>query len=182
MARFPLVRDPSGNPELERLYREINDAGFGVGGVPIHWCTSQGTRPDILAATWALTKGILVEGQLPGTLKQLIAMTISVQSSCRYCTVTHSGALQAMGVDKAMVERAAADPALSDFPPAYRAAVAFALKAARDPNSITDADHDALRDAGWSDAEIMEVAMMAAFTRFINTWADVSGIPVDGAE
>lgn len=182
MARFPLVRDPSGSPEVERLYGEINEAGFGADGVPIHWFTSQATRPDILASTWALAKGLLAEGRLPPTLKQLITMTISAQSSCRYCTAAHSSALQGLGIDKDVIERAAKDPTLSEFPPAYRAAVAFSLKAARDPRSVTDADRDALRDAGWSDGEIMEVVMLVAYTHFTNTWADVSGIPVDGAE
>lgn len=180
MARFPMVREPAGSPELARLYREMIDTGFGSAGAPIHWFTAQGSRPDIAAATWALVKGVLVEGQLPPTLKQLIAMTISVQSNCRYCAVTHSGALQALGVDRAIVERASADPTLSDFPPAFRAAVQLALKAARDPNGLTDDDYEAVRGAGFSDGEILEIVMMAAFTRFINTWADAAGLPLDG--
>lgn len=181
MSRFQLVRDPSGNPEVERLYQEMVASGFGAAGVPLHWFTSQATRPDILAGTWALVRSVLVQGQLPPTLKELIAMTISVQNSCRYCAVTHSGVLEALGVDRSVVERAAQDPTLADFPPAYRAAVTFALKAARAPNAMTDEDYDALRAAGYGDGEILEIVMMAAFTRFINTWADAIGLSPDTA-
>jgi len=180
VARFDLVQDASGRPELDGLYREITASGFGAAGVPINWFTAQGERPDIVATTWALVKGILIEGQLPPTLKQLIALTVSAQNSCRYCEATHSGALEAMGVSREVIERSVSDPGMPDLPAPHRAVLQFALKAARSPNLITDEDHQALRDAGFSRGEIMEVIMMAAFTQFINIWADAGGLPLDG--
>lgn len=178
MSRIPLVKDASDNAELQGLYTEICEAGFGV-EAPINWFTSQGSRPDILKATWALTKGILIEGQLPHTVKQMIAMAVSMQNNCRYCTVTHTGALESLGVSKTEITSCASDPDMGALLPAQRAIVRFALKAAKDPNSITDADTAVLRENGLADAEIAEVCMMAAFTNFINTWADATGIAVD---
>jgi uncharacterized peroxidase-related enzyme len=133
-----------------------------------------------LEGTWELVKRILIEGQLPATVKQMIAMTISMQNNCRYCSVTHTHALETMGVPKEVIDTCATDPSLSQLPELHRAILRCALKAAREPNAITDADYQTLRENGLRDAEIMEVAMMAAFMNFINTWADVSGIAVDG--
>lgn len=56
--------------------------------MPVNWVTSQAGRPDILAATWAFTKGTLMHGQLPPTVKQMIAMVIAMQNDCRYCEVS----------------------------------------------------------------------------------------------
>lgn len=179
MERFKTIEDPSGNPELEKLYGEIVGSGFGVGGRPIRWFTAQAIRPDLLAATWALVRGVLAEGQLPATLKQLMTLAISAQNGCRYCAETHRGALEALGIDRAIAERAAEDPTLADFPPAYRAAVAFGCKAAREPGALTDDDYAALRAAGYSDGEVLEIVMVAAYTNFTNTWADAGKIPLD---
>jgi uncharacterized peroxidase-related enzyme len=112
----------------------------------------------------------------------MISMTIALQNNCRYCVVAHSFALEAMGVPKEVIESCASDPELSLVPPPQRAIIKFGLKAARDPKSMNDEDFQSLRDYGLSQGEIMEVVMMAAFTNFINFWADVSGIPVEGEE
>jgi alkylhydroperoxidase family enzyme len=71
---------------------------------------------------------------------------------------------------------------LSKFPPQQRAILNFALKASQHPKSISEGDFKALRDFGLSDGEIMEVVLTAAFTNFINMWADVSRIELDGEE
>lgn len=105
MSRFELVKDASGNPELESLYKEMVEYGWATpDGVPVNWITSQASRPDILAATWAFTKGTLAHGQLPPTVKQMIAMVIAMQNDCRYCEVAHTNALEAMGVSQDVIQ------------------------------------------------------------------------------
>lgn len=177
-SRFPLIQDASGNAELEALYRDMLVRGFGS-KIPLHWFTSQASRPDILAATWGLVKGIVIQGKLPATMKQMIAVAISAQHSCRYCQVVHSGALEALGVPKDLIDSCAQDHDAQRVPPLQREVLKFALKTAKAPHSLTDGDFQQLRENGLSDGEIMEVVMMAAFTSFINIWADASGIPLD---
>ena len=180
MSRFHQVRDPSDNPQLAALYKEIVEHGAGAAGTPINWFTSQSVRPDILAATWELFRGIFLRGALPPTVKQLISMTIAMQNNCRYCTVAHTNALESMGVPTEVIQSCASDPELAEVPPPQRAMLKFGLKTARSPRSVTDEDVQALRDHGLTDGEIMEVAMVAACSNFLDTWADVSGILVDG--
>ena len=48
--------------------------------------------------------------------------------------------------------------------------------------AVTDEDFQRLRDSGMSDGEIMEVIMMSACANFIDVWALVSEIRVDGEE
>lgn len=181
MSRFSQVRDSSDNPELGALYKEIVEHGLGA-DTPINWFTAQSERPDILAATWGLFKGILLQGVLPPTVKEMISMTIAMQNNCRYCTVAHTNALEGMGVPKEVIQSCASDPDLAQVPPPQRAMLKFGLKTARNPRSVTDEDLQTLRDHGLTDAEIMEVVMVAACSNFLDTWADVSGILVDGEE
>ncbi len=112
----------------------------------------------------------------------MIGMTIAMQNDCRYCKVAHTNALEAMGVPTEVIQSCASDPKLTHVPPPQRAILQFALKTARNPKSVTDDDFQTLRNQGLSDGEIMEVIMMAASTNFIDLWADMSRIQVDGEE
>jgi len=179
MSRFTQVRDPSNDPKLGALYKEI--LGHGLGSdAPGNWFTAQSERPDILEATWALFKGVLLQGQLPPTVKEMIAMTIAMQNNCRYCTVAHTNALESMGVPTEVIESCAKDPDLTHVPPPQRAMLKLGLKTARTPQSVSDEDFQILRDHGLTGGEIMEVIMVAACANFLDTWADVSAIAVDG--
>ena len=180
MAHFRQILDPADNAELAELYREIIDGGFG-GNAPVNWFTAQSERPDILASTWALVQSMLLQGSLPPTVKQMVLLAISSNNNCQYCRVAHTRALEALDVPRELIDNVTTDLNLAKVPPPQRDILQFALKTARDAQSITDRDFQALRNVGLNDGEIMEVAMVAAFTNFINTWADTSGIEVDAA-
>jgi hypothetical protein len=62
MSRFSQVEDPANNEDLKVLYQDMLDNGFGD-KTPIHWLTSQSSRPDILAGTWAVAGGVADDGQ-----------------------------------------------------------------------------------------------------------------------
>lgn len=183
MSRFEQIKDATGNSELEGLYQEMAEYGWATpDGVPVNWLTSQAERPDILEATWGFARGTLMQGQLPPTVKQMIAMVIAKQNDCRYCEVSHTYALEALGVPQNVIQSCASDPDLTEVPPPQRAMMRVALKANSDPKSVTDDDIQSLRDQGLSDGEIIEVLMVAAFAIFGDFWADVSGIMVEGEE
>ena len=183
MSRFRQIKHPD-TPELKALYKEAMDAGF-VGseeGVPINLVTSLAERPDILAASLTLAGSIVLQGLLPPTVKQMIAMTIAMQNNCQYCTRLHTNALEAMGIPQEVIQNCASDPDLTQLPPPQRAILKVALKTSRDPLSVTEDDLQTLREYGLSEGEIMEVGMMAAAENFFNTWARFSQIPIDGEE
>jgi len=156
-------------------------AGFGKDS-PINWFTAQSARPDILEASWALVKGLLLQGELPPTLKQMIILRVSTDNDCRYCRIMHTSALEAMGVPAEVIDKVTTDVTAAQLPPGQRAIVEFAAKTAADPKSVSDEDFSRLGQYGLTRGEILEAAMTAAFANFINTWADVSGILIDQDE
>jgi uncharacterized peroxidase-related enzyme len=178
MDRFEHVLNPPSGSPLHELYDQIVSAGLGD-AVPWNFFCAQGTRPDILAGTWALVQALLLRGQLSPRLKQLIVVTVSVHNDCRYCTVTHTHALEALGASRDTIEECVADLDSPEIAEDERAILKFARKAASQPREVTDADFALLRLHGTTDGEILEVVMLAAFSNFINTWADVSRIAVD---
>lgn len=179
MNRFPMEPTPP-DANTARIYQDILANGFGA-EQPINFFTALASRPDLLEPIWTLVKALLVDGEVPGSVKQMIALSISRQNACRYCSVVHRGALESGGVESDVVESCATDPETANLGEPHRSIVQFALKAARAPNSMTDEDFDRLADLALSPEEIAEVVMLAGFTNFINAWADISGIPLDTA-
>jgi uncharacterized peroxidase-related enzyme len=110
----------------------------------------------------------------------MILVKVSSHNQCRYCTALHTSALEAMGVPEEVIDSVTTDLSLAQVPPPQRAMLEFAMKVAREPKSVTDEDFQNLHELGLSEGETMEVAMMGAFANFVNTWADVSGIPIEG--
>src|SRR5262249_39817213 len=158
------------NPRLKALYKEIVDAGFGE-EFPLDWFTSQAGRPDILEVNWALVRGLLLEGELPPTLKHMIIVRVSTTNDCRYCRVIHTHALEALGIPPEVIDALTTDVNPAKLAPVQRVVVEFAPKTAANPKSISEEDFKSLRSHGLSNGEIMEIAMIAAFANYLNAWA-----------
>lgn len=181
MSHFSMIKQTD-DPQLKQLYDEL--VAIGLEGteenLPINCFTALGERPDILKGVSELTKSVVAGGLLPPTIKQMIAMVISMQNDCRYCIVAHTGALQAMGVSDEAIKSCAADPDLADIPPSQRAILQFALKALRTPLAIDEDDIKELKEQGLSDGEIIEVIITASWSQLLNLWTNVGRVPVDG--
>lgn len=55
----------------------------------------------------------------------------------------------------------------------------YAVKLAREPWSMTSADIDKLRAAGWSDSAILDVNLVASYYAFVNRVAGGLGVELE---
>jgi len=63
--------------------------------------------------------------------------------------------------------------------PARRAMLAFAIKLTTEPGAMNDADVDALRAAGFSDRDILDIVEVVAYYAYANRIADGLGIETE---
>ncbi|MCB0192335.1 MAG: carboxymuconolactone decarboxylase family protein [Anaerolineae bacterium] len=141
------------------------------------WQITEQIRPDITHVVSNVFETFFAQGKLPPTIKQLIAMTISEKNSCNICSRLHTEALEKLGVPKETIDHCVTNPDDAQIPPAQRELLKFAVKTAKTAQEVTNEDLDHLRDQGITDEEILEVAMIASFTNFLNTWFDVKPLP-----
>ena len=179
MSRFTQIDQAAQGSELALIYAEIIKEGLGT-DKPISWFTSQGQRPDMLKPIWEMSKAILLRGQLPITLKHMIALKVSLINECAYCSSLYNRALVAGGVATELVDCISEDLTLSKVPPSQRAVLRFAIKSSTHPHSMTDDDFNELRELGFSEGEITEILFTTGFANFLNFWADLSGIRAEG--
>jgi uncharacterized peroxidase-related enzyme len=128
----------------------------------------------LLALSPAALQGFLgLNGALAKALdlktRERIALAVAQVNGCDYCLSAHSY----LGLNLAKIENAeiALNRRGASSDVKASAAVSFAAKVARARGAVTDADLQAVRLAGYSDGQIVEIVALVAenvFTNFIN--------------
>lgn len=175
MSRFNQLENIAGAEPLASLYQDMIDHGFGD-EIPIGWLTSQSTCPDILAGTWTFSKGMLLQGELPMMVKQMVAATIAARNNCNYCQDLHGDTLSMLGVSQDVIKSCVTDPELAGVQQPHKAILEFAVKVAKSPAQIAAEDVAELLQRGVTREEVLEIIALSAYCNFINTWADISRI------
>ena len=116
------------------------------------------------------------ESGLTKAQREMIAVVVSTTNRCHYCIVSHSAALRKLTGDPLLVEQLASNQAYARVEPKERAMLDFALKLTERSSSCTEADVEALREAGWTDEDIMDIAEVAAMFNFTNRMAHGTGM------
>ncbi len=133
-------------------------------------------RPNHLLAWWAYYDELLRgESGLTKAQREMIAVVVSATNRCHYCIVSHSAALRMLTEDPVFVEQLATGYRYAQLDPRDRAMLDFAVKLTEEPHRCDDEDIEALREAGWNDEEIMDIAQVAAMFNFTNRLASGLG-------
>src|SRR6185437_13808764 len=92
--------------------------------------------------------------QLDQSLADLITLVVSQENSCRFCYAAVRAMLWSQGMTETRVQRLEQDLARADLPPRTIAAVTFGRSQSRTGPAAAHEARDALRRAGFSDAEM----------------------------
>jgi uncharacterized peroxidase-related enzyme len=117
--------------------------------------------------------GALSKGSLPAATRERIALAVAEANSCGYCVAAHT--YLGKGVAKLQTDEMLANRAGRSGDGTADAAVRFAAKVTRDRAQVTDADLRALRNAGYDDAQIIEIVLHVAlnvWTNYVNKVAE----------
>lgn len=121
--------------------------------------------------------GALAKGTLRPALREQIALAIAQVNSCSYCNAAHSFiAGQLLKLDDASIA-AARDGHAADAK--ADAALVFARKVALARGGVSEADLAAVRAAGFSEGEVLEIIAHVAFNTFTNYVNEVFKTDVD---
>lgn len=107
--------------------------------------------------------------------REMIVVAISAANQCQYCVVAHGAILRIRAKDPTISELVGANWRKADnVTPKQKAMLGFALKVAQDAHLVSEADRQALRDAGFGGEEIWDIAAIAAFFSMSNRLANAT--------
>ena len=117
---------------------------------------------------------MLGESELTKLQREMVAVVVSSANRCFYCLVAHGAAVRELSGDPVLGERLVMNWRTAAVSAAEGAMLAFAHRLTVAPQEIVEADRQALRDAGWSDRAIHDIASVAAFFNMTNRVAAAS--------
>src|ERR1700728_3238572 len=125
----------------------------------------------LIASSPAVLGGFATNnGALAKTLdvktRERIALAVAQINGCDYCLSAHS--YLGLNLAKISPEEVALNRKGESGDAKADAAVRFAVKAVRERGHVSDADIKAVRDAGFSDAQIVEIIAVVAENVFTN--------------
>ena len=121
--------------------------------------------------------GALAKGTLPAQTRERIALAVAQVNGCDYCLAAHTY----LGKNLAKLDDAeiAANRHGGSRDPKADAAVRFAVKVIRDRGHVTDDDVQAVRMAGYDDAQMVEIVQHVALNTWTNYINEVAGTEID---
>jgi uncharacterized peroxidase-related enzyme len=125
---------------------------------------------------YVASAGALARGQLTPRQRELLALTVAEINGAKYCLSAHYALARKLGLDEAEV-RAARHATAADRE--THAILRFAQAVAIQRGEISDADFQALRLAGFSDALVTEIVSNIALNIFTNYFNSVARTDVD---
>ena len=111
---------------------------------------------------------MLGESGLSKLEREMIAVAVSALNHCHYCLVAHGAAVRQLSGDPAFGEQIATNWRAAKLSEKQVAMLEFAEKLTEQPAKIVEADRQALRDAGFTDRDIWDIASTAAFFNMSN--------------
>jgi uncharacterized peroxidase-related enzyme len=108
--------------------------------------------------------------------REMIAVVVSAENRCWYCLVAHGAAVRQLSGDPALGEALALNYRQAGVTPKQRAMLDFALKVARASAEIEEPDRQKLREAGFADRDIWDIAAVASFFAMSNRMASATGM------
>lgn len=130
---------------------------------------SYASRPEKLKTFVSFYNELMLgESGLSKLEREMIAVVVSSTNHCFYCVVAHGQAVRQLSGDPELGEMLAINYRVAELEPRQRVMLDFAYKMTTSPAELGDQDRQNLRDVGFSDDEIFDIADTAGFYNMSN--------------
>lgn len=124
---------------------------------------------DKLNAFTAMYNDLMLgDSSLSKLEREMIAVAVSSANRCWYCQVAHGAAVRELSGNPVLGEQMVMNYRVADLTEKQRAMLDFAVLLTETPDRITDSDRSQLREVGFSDRDIFDIASVAAFFNMTN--------------
>lgn len=135
-----------------------------------------GNSPAALEGYLGLN-GALAKGELQAATRERIALAVAAVNGCDYCLSAHT--YLGKNLAKLSDTEIAANRDGSSTDPKADAAVRFAVKVTTARGHVSEADVQAVKLAGYSDAQVIEIVLHVALNTLTNYVNEVAKTEID---
>jgi uncharacterized peroxidase-related enzyme len=171
MSRINVINPNEANAEQKSLLDAIQAQ---LGMVP-NFLKVFANSPSALKAFLGL-HGIASEGSLDAQTRERIALAVAQQNACEYCLSAHTAIGRKAGLNGAEIE---ANRTGSSQDAKAAAAVKFAKALAAHGGEVTTAEILEVRNAGYSESDIVEIITHVGMNILTNILSKASRVDID---
>ena len=173
MSRLSVPSLESATGATAEIYAQIKKA---IGNVPNTFAAIGAHRPDALKALLA-ADSVLASGSLTKRDQETIKLVVSSVAGCDYCVAAHSLLGKIAGLKPDEVKKIRDGEPTGD---AKRdALIRFVRGLTGTSGTVSDDDFAAIKAAGYSDAQLVDISLVFATTVFTNVFNRINDTEID---
>lgn len=134
-----------------------------------------GHSPNVLEGYLGFT-GALAKGSLSAAEREQIALAVAGFNHCQYCASAHTLLAKKAGVAEEETKNNLKGHSDS---PRTQSLIQFVLKVLETKGFVSEADLEAIKNAGFSDEQIVEIVANVCTNIFTNYFNHVAGTEID---
>lgn len=173
MAWIRVVEESEASGELAKIYEEVKRKRGKVAEImKVH-----SLRPSAMKAHLTLYDDLLFKPSgLTREELEMLATVVSSLNHCEYCIRHHGEALLHYWKDEQKVKALVEDYRALNLPPRVEKMMDYARKLTETPSAVKARDVEQLREIGFSDEQILQIALTVAYFNFVNRLASGLGV------
>jgi uncharacterized peroxidase-related enzyme len=173
MSRILVPAVESATGKTAEVFEQIRKA---AGGVPNTFAAIGALNPSALKAILQ-ADGVLAAGTLSKQDQETIKLIVSEVTGCDYCVAAHSLLGKLTGLKPDVLAKIRAGEPTGD---AKRDALAHFVRVLTTTSGTIDVDElGAIRNAGYSEAEVVDISLAIALTVFTNAFNRINDTVLD---
>jgi uncharacterized peroxidase-related enzyme len=176
MAWIETIAPEHAQGQLRDIYSAI--AGARAGVAEVH--RAQSLNPLALKAHLEIYKAIVFQrSSLDRLARERIAVVVSAANRCAYCVAHHAEAARQLGDDPSVIEGLGRGELPDALPPAERAMLEWAKRAAVEPWTSDQPALHALRGHGFDERALLDATLTVAYFSFVNRIVLLLGVGLE---
>jgi 4-carboxymuconolactone decarboxylase len=173
VSRFPV-------PELKEMPEDIRTRILEVqeksGFIPNVFLTLA-HRPDEFRAFFAYHDALMEKpGNLTKAEREMIVVATSSLNQCQYCVIAHGAILRIRAKDPLIADQIATNYRKANITDRQKVMLDFAVQVSQNAHVVGEPDFETLKQHGFNDDDIWDIAGISAFFGMSNRLANVTSM------
>ena len=169
---IPAIETATGATSV--AYAEVRK--IAGGGVPNLFAALGHLSPAVLTAVLD-AEATLASSSLSKQDLEIIKLAISEQTGCDYCIAAHVMLGKMVGLKAETIKNIREGQSTGDA--RHDALVHFVSNLQKTSGTISEFEYNAIRSAGYTDAQLVEISLAIAMTVFTNTFNRINDTDID---
>lgn len=170
MRRFPVPDERELPADVRsRIEEETEEAGFTP-----NVFSAFAYRPEHFRAFFQYYDALVDDSELTREEIEMLVVVTSAANDCYYCNVAHGALVRLYSGDPLLADQLVSNYRLADISDRHMVMLGFAEKLTVQPGEVTDADLEALAEAGFSRQAIWDIGSVVAFFNLSNRMAHLT--------